>query len=220
MWSRIGGHRQGNMSKQRKKRPGARRQVAKQPPPAQRSQSANTPLPPPPKYYSWWGRARQAWRLIKIPIVFGVGLIAFGAGLNDLWGPFWPTVPYVEPAAIDPASPFSLPFSVKNRSILFTDHAVTYRCVFGRIDLISKDRFRDFTVGGKVTDTLLPSSIVNFSCRMQMPPNTVTAVALTIYLHYNIQLLGLTLPLRYSTPLLTWVSTSDGGHWVVGKIGP
>lgn len=69
-----------------------------------------------------------------VSAVFGV---AAAVGLVDqFWGPIWPTAPDIEVGAPSSDGPFSVPFEVKNKSVLFPDYILDFASRRGHIQAI------------------------------------------------------------------------------------
>src|ERR1700737_4760374 len=72
--------------------------------------------------HRWWFRATE-W-------TFGIVVAAMGivATIAGIWGPIWPTDPEIHPHDVVDGSSFILPFTVKNRSIIFDMPNVEFTC--------------------------------------------------------------------------------------------
>ena len=79
------------------------------------------PLAPRPKYF----HVRLATKLIG---VFALASIAFGVTTYAIWGPLWPIEPIFSPAPPSSAAPFDIPFTVENKSVLFSIEELSITC--------------------------------------------------------------------------------------------
>jgi hypothetical protein len=113
--------------------------------PAKRRQNmspANQPRTESPAPRSLWSAHKRLWELL---IACGVvlGLVASIAGL---WGPFWPTEPIFSPGCPSNSSPFDVPFTVSNKSIIFPINDMTITCIIDNV------KFTVFSKNGSISE--------------------------------------------------------------------
>jgi hypothetical protein len=95
--------------------------------------------PPPPRQLSRLQRFQQSilYRVAARTISALALLVGIVAGIDTLWGPFWPTTPDVTVGPPDQSAPFAVPFTLENRSIAFPIEGQFF-CVLHRIVDTSK----------------------------------------------------------------------------------
>ena len=71
---------------------------------------------------------RRLWLASKWVAGTVMTLLGLGATVVALWGPFWPTAPIFSPGYPSNSSPFDVPFTVYNKSIIFPINDVTITC--------------------------------------------------------------------------------------------
>jgi hypothetical protein len=141
------------------------------------------------------------------------GLVAFSYLAFDL---FYQTVPDIEVSSAETQSLFSLPFTVKTQSMIFTMHKTSFTCSFDAIvgNVIMKNNIGRF--GGDLEiDRRNPG---NYFCRNTIPAPSSAEVR--IVPKYYTNLAGVYSWKRISEPsVFTWVSRANSGYWIKGKIG-
>lgn len=177
---------------------------AKLPPiPQQQSQ-------PTPPHRKW----TQAAVWVASAVITAMGLVAT---IASIWGPIWPTYPDVRPAGSDPGSPFSLPFSITNRSIIFGHGAAKTTCIVIQMKTMEDATLTNVRLGIWLPKEIGPAESANVSCGIRVPPNDVISVEMEISLEYRVRLLGFDLwHTTYLSKPFSWVRTSDGGRWIEG----
>ena len=70
-------------------------------------------------------RARLAIKLIG---VFALASVAWGASIYAIWGPLWPVEPTFSPTSPSSETPFDIPFTVENKSALFSIEELFITC--------------------------------------------------------------------------------------------
>ncbi|MDA8247590.1 MAG: hypothetical protein M0Z28_00270 [Rhodospirillales bacterium] len=171
------------------------------------------PTPPPPIKPSGW----HAWKLLKLICAIFIGGMGLSASIDQIWGPFWPTTPNIYPASNDPGSPFSLPFSISNKSILFSYTSVVADCLIDKVEINGQTIISNSQIAFRMDDIQAGESS-NFRCKIQTPAHLVSAVQLRIRLIYTAAYMGLTLRRPFTTDIFSWVRTTDGGRWIAGSI--
>ena len=77
----------------------------------------------------------------NLAIVLVVGSIGFVASVNGLFGPFWPTVPVFSLGSPSSGSPFDIPFSIANNSILFPLTNFVVKCEVSDVTTMNNNKF-------------------------------------------------------------------------------
>jgi hypothetical protein len=171
-------------------------------------------------HHQTWLRAIRAhpWWVAAWSLVAGLSLIVgLLSGLDSiLGGPIWPTDPDIHPAGSDPGSPFSLPFSVTNKSVIFPDKASRITCLLVNMETRGNNTFKNTEITVGPEKDIKPTETVNFSCGIAVPPNYVVSAQLQIRMKYRISIFGISVQQIYTSNLFSWVRTSDGGRWIVG----
>jgi hypothetical protein len=165
------------------------------------------PSPPPPP------RSAIRRRLV-FATTFVVGLISLIASIDGLWGPIWPTTPDIHPGTPDPVSPFAVPFTIKNRSVLFNVENGSIVCFVDRLK--AKDNWLDLTKNRfRVADglTLVTEETRPFSCKISVPFFSTEEVVMRFSVEYQVNFICSGCVLRHIIGPFSW----NGRAWSEGK---
>jgi hypothetical protein len=114
---------------------------------------------------------------------------------------------------VDPGSPFSLPFSVRNRSAFFPMQITEITCAY---DTMSGPHVHitesEQTASHRAT--IRPGSVLNFRCRFSNPvPGFITDASMRLLVRYTFPWSSRE---RCQSNTLDWAQTTEGGQWVMG----
>ena len=152
-------------------------------------------------------------RRVEVLLTF-CGIITFAYFLFDL---YYQAVPDIVVSSSETESPFSLPFSVKVQSIIFSMHDTIFKCSFKMTDIYKNDFMVDATVRGTLTiDRWNPG---NYFCRNEIPAMRVVSLTANIHPVFCTQLFFWCWNREAPAEYFTWIKTSNGGYWVKGNIG-
>jgi hypothetical protein len=167
------------------------------------------PAPPPPRPpFRFWTTSKSAIAFFSAFIGLIGGIVAI------LGGPVWPTYPEVSTVGADPGSPFSLPFSVKNRSAFFSMEITEIACAYDRMTGPHL-HFSDSEQTASHHATIRPGGVFNFRCAVTNPvPDIITEASVRLLVRYTFP--WSSRPRCQSNPL-DWAKTTDGGRWVMGS---
>lgn len=164
-------------------------------------------------------RKNRSWTIRKIfwelLIAFGV-LLGLISGIDQIWGPIWPTSLDLDPGLPDMFDPFSIPFVAKNRSVLFSIDNIDVDCFFavsissGR-NISARNHVRTATI-----ETIPADSNITFSCKQVFAPK-----------YEVLQFAIMWVNVKYTRPFLPSMTTRRYGpyfydtatnppHWVNG----
>jgi hypothetical protein len=81
-------------------------------------------------------RLRQSlfYRALRQTGIYISGIIALGSALATLAGPFWPTLPTIDASAMSATNPFSVPFYIRNQSIVFDVYNIQLYCGLEKVE--------------------------------------------------------------------------------------
>lgn len=160
--------------------------------------------------------ARRCWWKVAKPVGATIAaIVGLSGSLAGIWGPFWPTRPYIHPAGTDPGSPFSLPFTVANRSVLFPLKNARVSCIISRVDIYKEAMMKNITLYVKEEKSIPPGSYLDFRCRIEVPSYSVSSAVIRIRVSYDIRFLGVNIwHSDFESPKFTWARTSLGGTWI------
>lgn len=106
-------------------------------------------------------------RLLKIvEWTLGPPAVLFGivASIYGVWGPIWPTVPVFSPIVPSFGSPYDIPFSVSNKSILFPVKNLQIMCHLPFFNDSRQNRWTDTRVWATAANHLPPSTTQSYVC--------------------------------------------------------
>jgi len=92
------------------------------------------------------------------PPLAGVGIV------YAVYGPIWPTVPVFLPGLPSYGSPFEVPFSITNKSVLFTIHNLTVDCDLIYVETSAHSSYSNFSVSMNIKHRLLPTRTDTYTC--------------------------------------------------------
>jgi hypothetical protein len=118
------------------------------------------------------------------------------------------------PAGADPGAPFSLPFTVENKSIWFAWFDASYTCVVDNAAGVERSTFEDIRTTMGRPEVLEASSLKNVMCGIDAPANFIVSASMHIEIHYRIRFFGLLFPVSTRSRTFRWIKTTDGGRWV------
>ena len=161
------------------------------------------------KNRSWWCKLPPAaWASVgAVAIILGV--LVGVPGARDY---YWPQ-PVVYPAGQDPGNPFTLPFTVQNKSVIFTMHHVIQTCRFESLG-VAGGMWQNVPIRGAENTAydIDSESIRNIKCGVSTPDKLTTVVRLSIELDYWRFFIPFTA--HYKSQVFAWTRTSDGGRWI------
>jgi hypothetical protein len=140
------------------------------------------------------------------------------AAISGIYGPIWPTWPEIQPSGNDPGSPFSLPFTVTNKSEVFPLMGAKFICHFTKIETFGNLFYgSDLATQIGPPKAVQPGEMQNFSCGIGLPAHTVKSVRLEIIATYRWSFVFLTRDESDTVGPFNWVRTTDGGRWIKGE---
>jgi hypothetical protein len=158
---------------------------------------------------------KSGWRAVEICAAVA-GILGFAYLLFDI---LYQASPEIEVVSSETASPFSLPFTVKTSSILFTMHRTSFTCSFD-MDATRNNTFRaiKMQIGGELEiDRRNPGS---YFCRNSIPASVVVSLRASISPKYCTNILFTYCWQRQAEPtFFTWIKTGQTGYWIKGRIG-
>jgi hypothetical protein len=77
---------------------------------------------------------RRLWLASKLVVGTVVTVLGLVATFVSLWGPLWPTAPLFSPGMPSSGSPFDVPFTVTNRSVIFFIRNLIIHCALNYIE--------------------------------------------------------------------------------------
>jgi hypothetical protein len=198
-----------------------------------------TPAPHPTSLLQ---RTRHKWWFSALEWALGsaVGALAIVASISGIWGPIWPTDPEIHSRDALNGSSFILPFTVKNKSILFDIVDAEFTCgvdwVFFKDANGNSGTFTDiafangvFSVGSEKT--------INYPCNASelikiksdgslalrnlplalptpfYPPLEVKKMCLWIRVEYKIARL---IPRKFTSVIFQWPAAPGVEQWLEG----
>jgi hypothetical protein len=171
------------------------------------TQAPRQPPPPPPT------PSRSAIRhRLGAAAAFVVALVGLTASIDAIWGPIWPTVPDIHPGPPDPVSPFAVPFTIKNRSVVFKVWGASITCLIDSMTMKGNNTMTNASVGIADMVELEPAETRPFSCKISVPFNYVEQAVMRIRVEYQINFIcGCVL--RHTIGPYSW----NGRAWSEGK---
>ncbi len=154
---------------------------------------------------------RKMWSALRWVLAVSLAVLGLVASLDQLWGPFWPTFPIVRQAGDDPGSPFSLPFTATNRSVLFPLVGASMTCVIEHAEMRGDNVFANVRSGRRAPSTIPADSTVNFSCSIAAPKDFVSSATMLIQMEFSWTLLGFRFPVHWESGKFIWMKTTVGG---------
>jgi hypothetical protein len=147
-------------------------------------------------------------------IAFAIALVGLVASIDGIWGPIWPTTPDIHPGPPDPVSPFAVPFTIKNRSVLFNIKSASIVCL---VDSLNAKNPGIFLTNNRIRVTweftLNPEETRPFSCEISIPFNSVEEVVMRFSVEYQINFICGGCVLRHTLGPYSW----NGRVWSEGK---
>jgi hypothetical protein len=121
------------------------------------------PAPPPLQEPTPHRRSNLFWAT-RWGILFVVGLAGLIASVVQIWGPFWPIEPAFAPGM--PSSGFALdiPFTVSNKSALFSIKRLNINCGLHSVTTANGGRFENFGVSALGGQAIAPAESRPYSC--------------------------------------------------------
>lgn len=138
-------------------------------------------------------------------------LLSASGGLE----PLLPNDPDIAPVGSDPGSPFSLPFSTKNGSLVFAMHNVSITCLIDHIRTRDGSTIDDSEFTRPFPTFINTRDTKNFGCGILISANNVVDAKIRVSQTYGLRWLG---KRTYTTEPFIWTRTSDGGRWIKGLI--
>jgi hypothetical protein len=156
----------------------------------------------------------RAWMISKLVTTFVLAIIGLIGGIVAICGgPIWPTYPEVSTVGVDPGSPFSLPFSVRNKSAFFSMEISEIMCAYDHMNG-PHVHFNDSEQTASHRATIRPGGVFNFSCRASNPvPGLITDASVRLLVRYTFPWSSRE---RCQSNPLDWAQTTEGGQWVMG----
>jgi hypothetical protein len=189
-------------------------------PPQPKQPHRRPPAPPPPPQPAMslapLGRPLcRVWTTSKLATNFVVVLIGLIGGIVAIsGGPIWPTYPEISTVGVDPGSPFSLPFSVKNRSAFFSMEITEITCAYDHMTGPHM-HFDDSEQVASHRATIPPDGVLNFRCRLSnLVRDLITDASMRLLVRYTFPWSSRP---RCQSNHLDWVQTTEGGQWVMGS---
>lgn len=147
-----------------------------------------------------------------------LGLFAISGTAYGIWGPFWPTGPEAHASDIDSGPPLSLPFTLQNKSAVFSIRVIEIACVTNRIISTTATEERNINVERFSSSLILrPNGHVLFGCDIKstFPIAGIKYVSLNVFVRYMNELHGVAWEANiYRSETFSWFN----GHWTEGPI--
>jgi hypothetical protein len=163
-------------------------------------------------------RHRRWFQAAKLAILFLVGLAGLAAAIDDLWGPIWPTELTVDPGAPELYSPFAVPFTIKNRSVLFTAFDAEFSCEITEVRGTNGPRFIGLTVTAGVKQNISPNNENPYKCAWPFNlPTPIAFAKIDVRSKYEWRLFGLPFHAKLVSEPFTWDTSLHPPRWVKGE---
>jgi hypothetical protein len=184
------------------------------PPNRRSSQTRRTQRRVPEPPLDQQNKRRLVWSVAKGAAVFLATVAGLVLGFWGAIGPPWPVAPEIRPTGCDVASPFLLPFSIKNPSALFSMANVKLVC--NAFDLrVANNRFDNLQITRELGSHVAPGQVINTACSVNAPPNFIALKSQRIGVIYDDMFKS---QKTYISPVFNFIKTSTGCQWVEGNI--
>jgi hypothetical protein len=167
---------------------------------------------------------RRLFQATQWAIGLAAAIVGLLASLDALWGPVWPTTPLFSPGYPSFGSPFSIPFSVTNRSEIFTIHNIDIHCGIKRITTSTNGDFSDFsaklsTINNSILFGSTNTYICPFDIMFKSPPGSKIIYAKsTIWGTYSSPWpWPFDTPIKFDGGFFTLNTLTSPAQWMVGE---
>lgn len=163
-------------------------------------------------------RGRFLLRIIKWIATFALATISLAACIYQLGGgPFWWTTPEVEPGPPDYSEPFNVPFTVHNRSTIFSIY-VHFYCILRNVTSQHGSTIVNVSTDNGVLTIIQPLSGPSFRCWFPINMNDkIISANIDIVAEYSHHL-----PWNENTFInagpFHWDTRSNPARWLKGDI--
>jgi hypothetical protein len=159
-------------------------------------------------------KLRLIWSVAKGVAVFLATAVGLILGFWGAIGPPWPVAPEIRPTGCDSTDPFLLPFSIRNPSALFSLTATGFLCDAFNIRLPDNTRIADLHSGRSGPVDISPGQVVNFTCSVKAPPNSVSVEAQRVRVKYDDII---SKGNEHASAIYNFMHTSAGCQWIEGS---
>jgi hypothetical protein len=145
---------------------------------------------------------------------FPLGVLAIVGTLDAIWGPIWPTFREIHQTGSDAASPFTFPFAIKNRSVLFQTRITAWRCITGEFKIgTNRIHVLDAENGSGGAGVIIqPDDAANYRCSITIARGLpVTSFGLSVIASYKNVLWSGTAKHSFQ-----WISADGNSQWIDG----
>jgi hypothetical protein len=141
--------------------------------------------------------------------VLGPPAVLFGVvtGIYGVWGPIWPTSPIFSPGPPSYASPFGIPFTVTNRSLLFPISGLSIGCQLINVTTEHGIGFAGITMKGTGSNVLDSGQSRPYFCLFDQ---LVQGAG-------KIHTAEIAFSSEYDAPLLSGKNKTISGHFVLNS---
>lgn len=162
--------------------------------------------------------------IVNHPVASLIGLVAAVGGIAELvhQAVLYPDI-FAEKEA-DVSSPFALPFSVKNNSLIFSMTNSSMVCYIDKVLTKNGSSFSKFAVVSALTTTIKPKDNAAFRCLLagnagqrsvfHIPQNDVLSAHIILRVEYTI----LGIPRVSPGTQFTWYTAATPPRWIAGNI--
>ena len=161
-------------------------------------------------------RLFQAAKWVVVTVVATLGLAASVYQLGN--GPFWWTAPEVDPGPPDYSEPFNVPFTIYNRSVVFSITEANFYCRLREIITDANAEIHNVTTIGNNISDIQPLHYPTFRCWFPFSlPGKITKADINIFVRHKHAL-----PWNDSNTLDTgtfhWDLRANPPRWLKGDI--